>query len=552
MLTDLSSPGVIRLLLLLLVLPCLAQAQAQFQPRSQAGIPTLDELEAAGARIGTIRVITNDIFDTSDPREDNALFRLANTLHIRTRPRVVRSALLFRSGELLSADRIRETERLLRSNRYLYDVAIEPVAWNDGVVDFEVRTRDTWSLNPGVKVGRSGGTNTSGFEIEEYNLLGTGASLSWGRSNTVDRSTNTFRLAADRIAGTWTSVDLSTARNSDGDRHAVSVTRPFYALDTRWAAGLSALRDDHIDPLYTAGRIVNEFRHKEHAAEVWAGWSPGLIDSWVQRFSIGANLAEHRYGPEPGRDTPAVLPPDERLAGPFLRYELLEDRYQRLHNRNLIARPEFFSFGLALQVQLGWALPSWGSDRRALLYSASLSKGFEPAPGDMLMTSATLSGRYIDGQIRRQRIGAQAQYYLPQGRRWVFYGGIQAEALSRPQPTETLLLGGDNGLRGYPLRYQAGTRSAILTLEERFFTDIFLWRLFRIGGAAFFDVGRAWKGELVNETNPGWLRNVGFGLRIANMRSSFDTVLHVDIAFPIDRAGDVRRAQFLVRTKTSF
>ena len=51
-------------------------------------------LEAAGVRIGEIRVRAEDIFDIADPREDKWLFRLANKLHIQTRPEVIERAQL--------------------------------------------------------------------------------------------------------------------------------------------------------------------------------------------------------------------------------------------------------------------------------------------------------------------------------------------------------------------------------------------------------------------------------------------------------------------------
>src|SRR3954467_6773441 len=44
-------------------------------------MPSFAELEAAGARIGEIRVVTDNIFDTSDPHEDNLLYRAANAIH---------------------------------------------------------------------------------------------------------------------------------------------------------------------------------------------------------------------------------------------------------------------------------------------------------------------------------------------------------------------------------------------------------------------------------------------------------------------------------------
>lgn len=79
---------------------CLALALSVFPAIAQQGsgstpIPSFQELEAAGAIIGEIRIDNQNISDLDNPKEDNALFRLANKLHVRTRPSVVRQYLLF-------------------------------------------------------------------------------------------------------------------------------------------------------------------------------------------------------------------------------------------------------------------------------------------------------------------------------------------------------------------------------------------------------------------------------------------------------------------------
>lgn len=514
--------------------------------------PSFVELEAAGATIGEIHIVTEDIFDTADPTEDKLLFRWANALHIQTRPDVIRRALLFKSGEALSVRLLEETERVLRSNRYLYDVQFRPLSYHDGVVNIEVMTRDTWTLDPGISAGRAGGTNSSGIHLKEYNLLGTGVAVSVGRSRSVDRSSNEFQFSNDRAFGTRTSLSYSHALNSDGRRDAAEAVRPFYALDARWAAGVTASNDDRIDAVYNAGNVASQYRHRQKLGEVFGGWSQGLVNGWAQRYSLGVSYQDDVYSPEAGLVAPARLPSDEKLVAPFVRYALIEDRFERELNRNLIGRPEFFALGFASTVQLGWASTGFGSSRDALLYTASVSRGLEPAPGQILTASGTLSGQYSDGQVRRQRIDAQAQYYLPQGKRWLFYASAAGDMLTRPDLADLLLLGGDNGLRGYPLRYQSGTRRALFTVEERFYTDLYVWRLFRIGGAAFFDAGRAWGGDNPNTINPGWLRNAGAGLRIVSTRAAFSNVLHVDIAFPLNATADVKKVQYLIKTKTSF
>ena len=544
-----AAPHVARHLALAVALAVCGAATAQEPARP---LPSFAELEAAGARIGEIRIVTRDIFDTDDPKENKLLFRWANALHIKTRLGVIERALLFKSGDPISVRVLDETERVLRGNRYLYDVQFRPVSVHDGVVDIEVATRDTWTLDPGVSAGRSGGANSSGIHLKEYNLLGTGMSVSFGRSKNVDRSSNEFQFSNDRAFGTWTSLSYSLAQNSDGRRDAASIVRPFYAQDARWAAGITASKDDRIDSIYNAGIVAGQYRHRQDRAELFGGWSDGLVDGWVRRYSVGMSLQDDAFALEPGLVAPAQLPTDEKLVGPFVRFELIEDRYEKQQNRNLIGRPEFFALGFASTVQLGWAATGLGSSQDTLLYSGSVSRGFEPAPEHRLIASAAISGQYAGGQVRRQRLGAQARYYLPQDKRWLFYASASGDMLTHPEPSDELLLGGDNGLRGYPLRYQSGQRRALFTMEERFYTDLYIFRLFRIGGAAFFDTGRAWGGSNVNKANPGWLSNAGFGLRIVSARAAFSNVLHVDVAFPLNTTADIKKVQFLVKTKASF
>lgn len=515
-------------------------------------LPSLAELEAAGATIGEIRIVVNDIFDLADPKEDKLLFRWANALHIQTRPAVIEHALLFKTGDRLQVRVLEETERVLRGARYLYDVRFRVLAVRDNVVDLEVATRDTWTLDPGASFGRTGGANSSRIGIKEYNLLGSGISVGVGRTKNVDRSGTEFTFANEHAFGTWTSLNYSHSSNSDGRRTAAAVVRPFYALDARWAAGVTASRDDRLDSIYNAGTLESQYRHDERRASVFGGRSAGLVDGWVQRWTAGVDRLQDRYALEPGVAGPAVLPRDEKLVAPFVGYELLEDRYERELNRNQIGRPEFFAVGLRAAVKLGWATTGLGSTGDKLLYAASVSRGFEPGPDQILLTAADVEGQYGSGRVQRQRVGLRARWFVPHHNRWVFYAGASADALTNPGPADTLLLGGEEGLRGYPLRYQSGTRRSLFTVEERYFTDIFVWRLFRLGGAAFVDVGRAWGGIHPNAVNPGWLGDAGFGLRIANARSAFSNVLHIDLAFALNATPDIKRAQLIVKTKLSF
>ena len=239
---------------LLVLLPVFAASlvPARADQSNQANaVPSFAELQDAGAVVGEIRINNQDIFDLDDPKENNALFRLANKLHIRTRPGVLRRMLLFKSGEPLSVRLIEETERLLRSNGYLYDVSIRPVAYHDGVVDIDVTTRDTWSLYPGLSFGRAGGANSGSIGLEENNLLGTGVSLGVSRSSDVDRTAPNSDVR--RIMPSMAGRPSATVRLTRRRRAPVFQTRQaLYALDARWAAGVTLSQDNRIDSVTTA------------------------------------------------------------------------------------------------------------------------------------------------------------------------------------------------------------------------------------------------------------------------------------------------------------
>ena len=148
-------------------------------------------MEAAGAVIGKIDIDIRNIFDESDPRENNGLFRLANHLHIRTKRSTIRAQLLFASGDKYLARKLAETERALRLLTYIYDARVVPVRYADGKVDIKVITKDVWTLSPGISFGRSGGTNATKFNLQDTNFLGWGKTLQISHGSTVDRTSDT-------------------------------------------------------------------------------------------------------------------------------------------------------------------------------------------------------------------------------------------------------------------------------------------------------------------------------------------------------------------------
>jgi outer membrane protein assembly factor BamA len=533
-------------------LTCGAAAAQTEEAEYPVRLPTFAELEAAGAVIGRIRVNPQQIFDLDDPRESGWFYRLANQLHILTRPETIERRLLFKSGDYVSVRVIDETERLLRSGSFLHDVQIRPLAYDGEVVDIEVLTRDSWSLEVGASVARSGGVNSSRSSLKEQNFLGSGVSVGLGYSTNVDRAGTELSFQDSNLFGTRTALSASYANLTDGAQWAFGLARPFYSLDTQQAMGYSASHNDVVTGIYEQGVRVSQYRSVSDSWDVYGGWSPGRMGDWTNRYSVGMSKSSATYEVDPEHPPPSRLPADLTLTGPYVRFEAIEDVYEKVRNRDQIGRAEFFAKGFQSRAQLGRSFGTLGSTESSWLYSAAASKGFGSARVHALFFSGAFSGRLNGGERVNQLISGSARYYLPHGSNALFTASFSGDVYRRPDVPAPLQLGGDNGLRGYPLNFQSGERRALLTLEERVYADWHPYRLLRVGGAIFFDAGRAWNGPDAVTAGQHVLTDMGFGMRITDSRSSMGSVLHLDLAFPLNARDQVRSVQFIIKSQSSF
>ncbi|HUK02915.1 MAG TPA: hypothetical protein VLW26_11610 [Steroidobacteraceae bacterium] len=515
-------------------------------------VPSDAELEAAHAVIGRIAIDNQNIFNPNDKHENTALYRAANHLHVVTRASVIRKQLLFHPGEPYSRRLLEESERILRLTAYIYDAFVRPVAYHDGRVDILVTTRDVWTLDPGFNYGRSGGTNSTGVQIEDLNLLGTGTKVAISQSSNVDRTSNSISMNDPHAFSEWTGVQASYTDASDGSSGQLNINRPFYALNAHHAEGVDVYGGTRTDSLYDLGEITDQFREHYRFAEGYYGWSEGLKDGWVRRYLIGATFDEHRFDPAPQWSGPQLLPQDRKLAYPWVEFDLLQDQYLKLHNHDQILRTEDFYIGTFVSARIGWSDTGFGADRDALMFKLQASQGISMTERTVLLLSGSASGRIQNGVAYNTVAEGLLRFYYSESSHWLFYSTFDVLQGTRLDLDNQILLGGDSGLRGYPLRYQTGTARALLRLEQRYYTDWYPLRLFRVGGAVFFDAGRTWGSVPLAPPPLGVLSDAGFGLRLGNARSGLGNVIHIDVAFPLQNGPGVRRAEFLVETQVSF
>ena len=507
----------------------------------------------AASSIGSITINNGSIFDLEDPAEDKALYRFANRAHITTRPEVIEAQLLFEIGDKFSPQALAESERLLRANRYLHDASIRPVLVADGTVDIEVTTTDVWTLIPKLDISRSGGKNKSAFGIKEMNLLGTGIAVELQRKSDVDRDSTSLRLINKNIGRSRYAISTRLASNSDGHNVYLQLGKPFYSLDSRDAIGLTFRNDNQVESFYDRGERLSDFRRESGQLDLQKGWSKGLHNGWTKRLTVGLAYDDQTFSAVTDPEYPSLLIPENRsLIYPYVGVEWLQDRYEKTSNHEQINITEDRFLGTRINGRLGLASADAGSDRDAWIMQAAAQTGFGDSKTSSLLLAANFNSRVEAGDFRNLTLGLSAKYYRRQSERRLFYINLAATYGQELDVDQQLLLGGDTGLRGYPLRYQAGDKQALLTIEQRFFTNWYPFRLFHVGGAVFFDAGRAWGDASLTSSKNDWLKDVGFGLRLGQTRSGQGRMTHIDVAFPLDGDQDIANVQFLVSTRKSF
>src|SRR6185503_13118666 len=155
-----------------------------------------------------------------------------------------------------------------------------------------------------------------------------------------------------------------------------------------------------------------------------------------------------------------------KLVYPWIGWQLVEDDFREMTELNTVGRTEDISLGFNVSASIGFADTSYDSDRNAELLRLDIAKGWEPGgSGRLLLMETGGSTRREDIGYRNSQAYFTARYYRRNLERHLFLATFSV-LKTRHRDLETqVLLGGDNGMRGFPIRYQAGESRTMLNVE---------------------------------------------------------------------------------------
>lgn len=520
---------------------------------AQCQVPATGQSFDASWTIGSIQFDRRDIFEL-DKAHSVWFHRFANDYHVVSTEATIREDLLFIEGQPYQAAVIAETERLLRSRRYLRHAEIEVSRYcpDDRSLQLTVRTFDNWSLLPRLSLGHSGGETKSNLGIAEDNLWGSGNQAQIEYFNDSERDGYRLQFHSPNISASHWQTTLQYADTSDGESYRFNLVRPFYRLSSERAYNADFFSEIKDISEYARGDVFNEYRSNQKYAELSTGWNLWPAHHRVQHLTVGITKNSHRF--TTNNDSTIAPPNDHDTSQLWLAWDLLDSDFQELRNFFLWNRVEDINFGWQAQLRLGRVMPSLGADDHGWHWQANLQKNYSLSKQSWLVGRLSFDQLKLQSEQERQLFQTDIQYIRHVSEQHVLLTQLKWTVGKNLYRDQRIDIGGDAGMRAFPLYYQTGDKALVTSAEYRYITHWHVYQLLDVAIAGFVDVGRAWD----NPERPAGpddgktLSGYGVGLRLLPSHSSRGSIISIDLARPVSDNPDLQGWRWQLIAKRPF
>jgi len=491
-------------------------------------------------QVRTITVDVRNIFDPTVPGEDIWLFRLANRLHIPTKPSVIRREMLVYPGDWTDLERIEESERNLRALPFIKDASISQQQTPDGRVDLLVKTQDSWTTQPQFNVASEGGQTSLSGGFEEINLLGYGKDLSYQYKKNTDGVSEVLGYNDPQFLNSRFILNSSFQDTATGNAQDINLAQPFYSLTTPVAGGLPYSHFEGLQKVFAQGTQISQYDQTHTSLDPNIGWWVNNDPLNVLRLQVSYRYSEDIFKAQ-DVTLPGTLPDDKALSGPIAGMSYIQSDFIKETFVDKTGRVEDINLGHQSNIGLGYVAKKFGATENTLPFSANDSFGFGGSGPWFGLFSYGTSSRYTlysEGQTGGRLINtiyfANFNYYQHLLEDFPMTGVVHAESayLQNPDSSNVLTLGGDTGLRGFKVNSFTGNKSLLVNLENRFYYPKEILHLAYVGGAVFVDAGQT-QPEGLGFTRRDFHADVGMGMRFGLSRSADGTVFRVDLAYAV-------------------
>ena len=509
-----------------------------------------------GKTVRAICVVNLPVFGA-----DAGPLQMLDVFHVTTKPGAVAREVLLESGAQWSWARAAETERNLRNPIFTQLAVVVPLATGvANTVDVGVITRDVWSLRTNSSFELQNDVLTElALSLTENNLLGRRKQLALAFA--MDRGSLTFapiyfdeRIAGSRwqLAAQAGPILTRASGRLEGSRSRLSLAYPLYALARRWGASFSFSHFDGVQRVFVQDglRTYDAPQTAENDAVPWRYLLTDIGARASGVFQTGAALKHRvRVGyavdlvrpriPPGARLTPEVakafrrdvLPRSELASGPFVRYRLFEPRFIKYRDLDSFDLPEDRRLGPELNVELRWAHAILGAQRNFARLSLDAGWTFDVLQDGFVAVDAGAGLRVGARGAVDRRYSASVKIAAPI--LWHAVRGVadaRIEVLQERRDNRFLVLGGESGLRGFPVGAFWGSALVATHLELR--STPIRMGFVEAGAVGFWELGHV----ASRLANVRLQQDVGVGVRLVIPQAQ-PSVIRIDWAVPLTGAG---------------
>lgn len=263
-----------------------------------------------GKYIRNITIETIDPFGygSRDKKEKSRWYDwFTNHLHSNTRISTVNNYLLFQKGEEYNAQKIYESERLLRTMPFInrVNISISDSTSTRDSIDVIVKVLDSWSLKPRASYSGS----KIGLGVTEENFLGLGHDLSFLYRNDSKEKQNYLlgSYTAYNLWGSYINAQILGERDfAKNERISLSATRDFFSPLTQWAGGFNFeyFMRRVLLPIESE-TVFPEAQIKVYSQNLWGGYQIPIASRSSEKVSSNIALIG-RFQNYQYKDNPAI------------------------------------------------------------------------------------------------------------------------------------------------------------------------------------------------------------------------------------------------------
>jgi len=202
------------------------------------------------------------------------LSKLGNIIHIKSQNFVIRNLLLFKKNTPFDTLIVKESERLIRSQRFVRRVAITSQLTNveSDSVDVFVTVLDAWSIVPNASIT----TSKASYQLKERNLLGFGHEWNHKFNQNLEDKKQSYstKYVIPNFKNTYirTSVNYQIDIDKDFIKN-ISIERPFFSPLTHLAGGILFEKQLQKDSLVNNLDVFKIQQIKTDKKDFWLGYS---------------------------------------------------------------------------------------------------------------------------------------------------------------------------------------------------------------------------------------------------------------------------------------